>query len=100
VPGFVGGGALMCGLAFRSPPARRRRVTLLRQWDGANGTLARTFWRVLDALDYRVMQARLWRVDAGIVRPVAKVSRSPLPAHEVPTRDRFAVDEAGHRGLQ
>jgi hypothetical protein len=122
VPVIVGGGALMCGLAFRSPPARRRRVTLLRQWDGANGTLARTFWRALDALEYRVMQARLWGVDAlygpepeteadrqqrcdrepwrrsglrpaaGVVRPVAKVSRSLLPAHEFPARGAFGVD--------
>jgi hypothetical protein len=27
-------------------------------------TLARIFWRLLDALDYRVMQARLWVFDA------------------------------------
>jgi hypothetical protein len=34
--------------------------------------LAPTFWRVLDAIDYRVMQARLWAVDvvcAGGDRP-------------------------------
>jgi hypothetical protein len=30
----------------------------------ANGSLARLFWRVLDAFDYRVMQATLWIVDA------------------------------------
>jgi hypothetical protein len=29
-----------------------------------NGSLARLFWRVLDALDYRLMQARLWLADA------------------------------------
>jgi hypothetical protein len=74
----------------------------------ADGALAQRLWRVLDAVDYRVMQARLWRVDAlygpepetgadrrrgcdreswrrsglhqppGLVRPVANASRSPL----------------------
>jgi hypothetical protein len=29
-----------------------------------DGALARLFWRTLDAIDYWVMQARLWRVDA------------------------------------
>ena len=29
-----------------------------------DGALARLFWRTLDAMDYWVMQARLWRVDA------------------------------------
>jgi hypothetical protein len=70
--------------------------------------VAPRLWRVLDAVDYWVMQARLWRVDAvcgpepeieanrqracesgalaglgsppaaGVVRPVANASRSPL----------------------
>ena len=30
----------------------------------ADGALAQRLWRVLDAVDYWVMQARLWRVDA------------------------------------
>jgi len=30
----------------------------------ANGSAARLFWRVLDALDYWLMQARLWLADA------------------------------------
>jgi hypothetical protein len=30
----------------------------------ATGSLARLYWRVLDALDYRLMQARLRVVDA------------------------------------
>jgi hypothetical protein len=29
-----------------------------------NGSLARTFWRVFDAIDNRVWQVRLWGVDA------------------------------------
>lgn len=29
----------------------------------ANGPLARLFWRTLDELDYRVMQARFWLCD-------------------------------------
>jgi hypothetical protein len=44
----------MCGPAFQSPRARSRRVTLFARW----------LWRALDAIDYRVMQARLWGVDA------------------------------------
>ena len=28
-----------------------------------DGALARTFWRAFDAIDYRVMQARLWMLD-------------------------------------
>jgi hypothetical protein len=28
------------------------------------GALSRLFWRVLDAVDYRVTQARLWVADA------------------------------------
>jgi hypothetical protein len=43
----------MCGLAFQ-PPRARSRVTLLARW----------LWRALDAIDYRMMQARLWVVDA------------------------------------
>jgi hypothetical protein len=30
----------------------------------ANGSLARFFWRVRDALDHWLVQARLWTVDA------------------------------------
>ena len=30
----------------------------------ATGSLARLFWLVLDALDYWLMQARLWLADA------------------------------------
>jgi hypothetical protein len=30
----------------------------------ANGSLARLFWCVFDRLDYRLMQERLWAVDA------------------------------------
>jgi hypothetical protein len=30
----------------------------------AKGLLARLFWRVLDAVDYRVTQARLWLAEA------------------------------------
>lgn len=41
-----------------------RRVALLRRQDSAIVALARTFWRVVDAIDYRVMQARLWGIDA------------------------------------
>ena len=29
------------------------------------GALARLFWRVLDTVDYRVTQTRLWVADAG-----------------------------------
>jgi hypothetical protein len=52
----------MCGPGLPSPEARR--VALHRRRDSAIVALARTLWRVLDAIDYRVMQARLWGVDA------------------------------------
>jgi hypothetical protein len=30
----------------------------------ADGPFARLFWRMFDGLDYWIMQARLWAVDA------------------------------------
>ena len=57
----------MCGdwRTFQCPPADKRCWPLqLVLRDHTSRALARIFWRVLDALDYRVMQARLWLIDA------------------------------------
>lgn len=54
----------MCGPAVRSPRERGRRITLLALW----------LWRALDAIDYRVMQSRLWGVDA-LYGPEPKADR-------------------------
>jgi hypothetical protein len=65
VPGIVCGDAIRCGLALQSPHAGKRRWTSpLWQRDCAIVALARLFWRFLDALDYWLMQTRLWIVDA------------------------------------
>jgi len=57
----------MCGHwpEFQSPPAHNRRwLTQLVSWHPAHQALSRIFWRVLEALDYWVMQVRLSAVDA------------------------------------
>jgi hypothetical protein len=41
----------------------------------ADGPLAQLFWRILDRLDCRIMQARLWTVDAVF---------GPLPDNDTP----------------
>ena len=38
----------------------------------ANGSLARLFWRALDALDYWLTQAQLWLADA-VCRPEPEI---------------------------
>jgi hypothetical protein len=41
----------------------------------ADGPFVHLFWRILDRLDYWIMQARLWTVDAVC---------SPLPDDDTP----------------
>jgi hypothetical protein len=66
----------MYGPGFQSPgPHNPRRVSSLWDQDCINGTLGRIFWRVLDTVDYRVMQARLWAID---------VACGPFPDCETP----------------
>jgi hypothetical protein len=43
-----------------------------------NGSLARLFWRILDALDYWLTQAMLWFVDA-VSEPEPKADRQRAP---------------------
>jgi hypothetical protein len=51
----------------------------------ANGSLARLFWRALDAFDYWLTQARLWLADAvcapelpAVVDEIRKADRERL----------------------
>ena len=41
----------------------------------ADRALAQRRWRVLDAVDYWIMQARLWRVDALYGEPETEADR-------------------------
>jgi hypothetical protein len=61
VPVIICGNAVMCEPCFQS--ARARRIAPHRRRRSALLALGRTFWRVLDDLDYRLTQARLWLVD-------------------------------------
>jgi hypothetical protein len=43
----------------------RAATSLARLWGEQVGPVGRLFWRALDGLDYWVMQARLWLVQAA-----------------------------------
>jgi hypothetical protein len=68
---------------------RARSLGILAMWRAAsrpvaggasldNGSLARLFWRILDALDYWLTQAMLWFVDA-VSEPEPKADRQRAP---------------------